>query len=40
MKQINFDQHELEQKADAIKAIAHPVRITIIHYLLVEIPDI
>lgn len=34
MKLINFDQQELEQKAEALKAIAHPVRIAILHYLI------
>jgi len=34
MKLINFDQQELEQKSEALKAMAHPVRLAILQYLI------
>lgn len=34
IKVINFAQNEMEQRAGAIKAIAHPLRISILQYLI------
>ena len=34
MKILSFDKQELEQKTEALKAIAHPMRMSILQYIL------